>query len=392
MSTGRLAVFDCFSGIAGDMCLAALADAGADLDAVRADLARLKLPAFSFVTERVQRAGMEALHLRVAVEEERQYQPAEMRDRIGGANYPARVRTRALAAIDALAAGEAAAHRTSDVHFHEVGGVDALVDITGAMLALEQLDVAAAWCPVVTVGSGTIVRSSHGAIPAAPGPAAAAILQDAHFTLRFVESAHELVTPTGAAILAAVAQPGPATLRTATVGAGAGTHDPRSRPNALRIFLGEGEAATTRLRELSVLEANIDDMAPTLLADARDQLMAEGAADAWFEPIAMKKGRPANKLCVLVPREREAHFANLMLRETTTIGVRVSHVHRYEAERHVEEVVTSFGPVRVKTSSWQGRNRRAPEFEDVRIIARRLKRPLLDVQRQIETELRSERA
>ncbi len=389
MAGGRGAVFDCFSGIAGDMCLAALTDLGADLTEVWERLEPLGLPPFRFRQERVTREGIEALHVTVEVEEERQYQPDEMREMVAAAGYPERVEQRALAALDVLAAGEAGAHKTDAPHFHEVGGVDAMVDIVGTMLALEQLDVAAAWCPVVTVGSGTIVRSSHGVIPAAPGPAAAAILQEAGFVLRFVEARHELVTPTGAAILTAVATPGAGTLSVTAHGAGAGTMDSPGRPNALRIFLGE-TAGEPALRELSLLEANIDDMPASLLAYARDLLLEEGAPDAWFEPIAMKKGRSATKLCALVPREREGYFAGLMMRETTTLGVRTSHVRRYEAERDVETVETAaFGAVRVKVSGWEGRVRRLPEFEDVQAIARERGLPALEVQRTLEAELNS---
>ena len=391
MSAGRVAVFDCFSGIAGDMTLAALMGAGADLAMVSTELRRMPLPKFSLRTEEVERAGMRGLYLRVDIAEERTYQPPEMRELVTGASFPERVERRALAAIDALEAGEAGAHGTATPHLHEAGGVDAMIDIAGVMLALEQLDVAEAWCPVVTVGSGTIVRSAHGAIPAAPGPAAAVILQDAGFRMRFVEAGHELVTPTGAAILAAVARPGPVTIRTIAQGTGAGTYESSSRPNALRIFVGERPAPEQQLRLLSLLEANIDDMAPSLLAHVRDLLLAEGAADVWFEAIAMKKGRPANKLCALVARDEEERFAGMMLRETTTLGVRVAEVRRYEAARRVETVETSFGPVRVKVGEWEGKLRLAPEFEDVREIALRTGRPAIEVQRLLEAELDARR-
>jgi pyridinium-3,5-bisthiocarboxylic acid mononucleotide nickel chelatase len=385
--TGRVAVFDCFSGIAGDMCLAALVDAGASLDAIRAGLERLGLPSFTITIEKVGRGGIEALYLRVDVDEERVYQPDEMRTMVRKAGFPARVEANVLATIDVLAAGESEAHGTGAPHFHEVGGVDALVDIAGTMLGLDLLDVEEARCAVVTVGSGTIVRSAHGAIPSAPGPAAASILQGAGYPMRFVEASHELVTPTGAAILAAVAKPGPATIRVTARGTGAGTSDSPNRPNALRIFVGETASEALPLRQLSLLEANIDDMSPALLAHARDLLLAEGAADAWFEPIAMKKGRPANKLCALVHRDDEARFADLMLRETTTLGVRVAQVQRYEATRVVETVATSLGPVRVKMGEWQGRRRRVPEFDDIREIALRTGMPAVDVQRLVEAEL-----
>jgi len=393
---GRTLVFDCFSGIAGDMTLAALVDAGASIERVREGLATLGLPAFAIDTERVTRGGIEALHLKVEIPEERTYQPDEMRALVTASGLAERVKARALAAIAALAAGESAAHRTATPHLHEAGGIDAVVDIVGTMLALEDLGIAGAACPVVTVGSGTIVKSEHGPLPAAPGPAAAAILQQAGFAVRFVEAAHELVTPTGAAILAAVARPGPATIVVERQGAGAGTFDPPGRPNALRVFIGSAvpepapaSAAHSSLaqRQIVELSANIDDMPAALLAHARDRLMEEGALDAWIEAIGMKKGRPASKLCALVTPEEEHRFAALFLRETTTLGVRVTPFRRYEAERRVERFASTLGEVRVKVSTAEGRRHATPEFEDVKAVAARLGRPAIEVQRILEAEL-----
>ena len=380
-------VFDCFSGIAGDMTMAALIDAGASLDQVRAGLARLGLPPFSIETERVTRGGIEALHLDVKVEEERRYEPDEMRALVAAAGLPVRVSERALAAIGWLERGEAAAHLTDRPHLHEAGGVDAMVDIVGGMLALESLDVDEAWCPVVTVGAGTIAKTEHGVIPAAPGPAAAQILQQAGFALRFVEAAHELVTPTGAAILAAVAKPGPALLTPSAHGYGAGTFDPPNRPNALRVFVGAVASLLPPPSSLVELVANIDDMAPALLAHARDRLLEEGALDAWIEPIGMKKGRSASKLCSLVPGRDEERFAALFLGETTTLGVRATSYRRYAAERRIETFASSLGPVRVKVSEWAGRRRATPEFEDVKALAAKLGKPLIEVQQALEREL-----
>jgi hypothetical protein len=385
----RVAVFDCFSGIAGDMTLAALVDAGANLDAIVAGLARLGLPAFQLSTERVQRSGMRATYLQVEIAEERTYQPPEMRQKVLTAGFPPRVEARAIAAIDALAAAEASVHETPEADFHEVGGVDALIDIVGTMLALEALGVAEAVCPVVTVGSGTIARSAHGAIPAAPGPAAAEILKTSGFPLRFVEAGHELVTPTGAAILAAVARPGTATLTAEAVGAGAGTFDPPGRPNAVRVFIGTRTAPQplAAMRRLALLEANIDDMPAVFIAHARDRLLEEGALDAWTEPIGMKKGRAATKLCALVPEGDEARIAAVFLRETTTLGVRTTPYARFEAERRFETFESSLGPVRLKVSSWPGGERRTLEFEDVKALAASLNRPAWQVQQQLEREL-----
>jgi uncharacterized protein (TIGR00299 family) protein len=340
-------------------------------------------------TGRVRRGGIEATRLEVLVSKEERYAPEEMAERLEQGGLADRPRERAVAAVEALRRGEATVHRTNRPHFHEVGGIDALVDIAGTMLALELLDVAEAICPVVVVGSGTVVRSEHGVLPAAPGPAASAILREGGFPVRFVEAAHELVTPTGAAILAAVARPGVATIVPEREGYGAGKHDPEGRPNALRILFGETEAASSRMgtRAISLLEANIDDMPAELLAHARDQLLAEGALDAWLEPIGMKKGRAGTKLCALVPSGDEARFAGTFLRETTTLGVRTTAYQRFEAEREVRDVTTSLGPVRVKVSRFGSAERSKPEFEDVRRIAEARGEPAIEVMRQLEREL-----
>lgn len=384
----RVAVFDCFSGIAGDMTLAALVSAGAPLNAIATELARLDIPEFGLSVETVWRGGVEATLLRVQVAHERTYQPDEMRAKVRGAAFPERAEARALSAITALEAGESEAHGTDHPHLHEAGGVDALIDICGSMLALEALDIGECYCPVVTVGAGTIARTEHGMIPASPGPAAAAILRQAGFSLRFVEASHEMVTPTGAAILAAVARPAAVALTVTGSGIGAGTFDPEHRPNALRIFIGHQSAAGTT-RAVSELAANIDDMTPAMLSEARDRLMASGALDAWTEAIGMKKGRPAIKLCALVPAGEEERYAAIFLRETTTLGVRVTAHTRFEAARSVTTFASSLGAVRVKVSSYDGGQRAAPEFDDVQRISRERRMPAIEVQRIIEAELRA---
>ncbi len=386
----RRALFDCFSGIAGDMTLAALFDAGASQERVLEGLQRLGLPPFRLRSERVQRAGLEALHVDVVVSEEHTFQPPEIEALIVEAGLPERVTERSLAAVAALAAGEASAHRTETPALHEAGGVDAVIDIVGTMLALEDLDIAEAHCPVVTVGAGTITRSAHGAIPASPGPAAAAILERACFALRFVEAAHEFVTPTGAAILAAVAAPGPTTITPRRHGVGAGRFDPADRPNALRIFVGEvpeDAGAVPSTRALTLLEANIDDMPATLIALARERLLGAGARDAWTESIGMKKARPATKLCALVAAGEEARFAAIFAQETTTLGVRTTPYERFEADRTIEPFASSLGSVRVKRSSWFGVARATPEPDDIAALAQRHGRAALEVQRQLEREL-----
>jgi uncharacterized protein (TIGR00299 family) protein len=382
---GNVAIFDCFSGIAGDMTVAALVGAGASLEGISAQLRALAIPPFSLSIETVRRGGIEAGLLHVAIEREQTYGADEMRAKIEAAGFPARVTQRALGAVSALVAGESEAHRTSQPHLHEAGGVDALIDICGSMLALEALDVSQCFCPVVTVGGGAIARAEHGVIPASPGPAAAAILREHAFALRFTQSAHEMVTPTGAAILAVVAQPGGTTLRLSASGTGAGTFNPEERPNALRVFIGA--AAGGGAHTVSELAANIDDMTPVMLSEVRDRLMSAGALDAWTEAIGMKKGRPAAKLCALVRTGEEERFAALFLGETTTLGVRFTSYERFEMTRVHRSFQSSLGPVAIKVSSYGAVTRVTPEFEDVRRISTERGLPVLAVQRIIEAEL-----
>lgn len=386
---GNILVFDCFSGIAGDMTIAALIAAGAPVDAICEGLCRLPIPPFTMGTKEVTRGGLRALYLQLDIAEEATYQPEQMRMFIRAAALPARVERRALAAVDVLERGEAEAHDTNLPHLHEAGGVDALIDIVGSMLALEALGIEQCYCPVVTVGNGTIARTEHGPIPAAPGPAAAHILQRAGFPLRFVEAAHELVTPTGAAILAAVAKPGAVTLTPRAHGAGAGAFDPPNRPNALRVFIGEGHGAALSMdgdapaRKIigAVVElaANLDDMPAELIAHARDRLLEEGALDAWLEPIGMKKGRAGVKLAALVRPADEARIASVFFRETSTLGVRTTVYDRFEARRWVATVETPYGAARMKWREWDGDVRGAPEWEDVRLLAAASGRPALEI-------------
>lgn len=379
----RVAVFDCFAGISGDMALGALLDAGAPLKAVREAVGALGLPGVRIEPRRVRRGGIEGVLVEIEADE-RQLDAEEMRALLRTAPLSARMRERALAAVDALANAEERVHGGA-ARFHEVGGVDTLVDVVGVAAALEALKVERCLCPVVTVGAGAVAQAAHGPLPASPPPAAYELLRSAGFALRFTATEAELVTPTGAAILAAMAEPGDAVIRPQTAGFGAGRRDLADRPNALRAVIGE--LVSAELRQLLLVEANVDDQSPEELAYACELLLAHGAFDAWLEPIAMKKGRLGSKLCALVAAGEEARVVDLILRETTTLGVRLARYERVEAERWTESVETPFGPVRVKFARWEGRTHAKPEFEDVRAIARRLGAPYREVAARIRLEL-----
>lgn len=382
-------VFDCLSGVSGDMVLGALIDAGADLDFIRSSLTPLGLPTHELSRTAVTRAGTRASRLEVSVEDEERFGPDQMHEMIARAGLAHQTEDRIHRCVELLEYGEAKVHEVEHPHFHEVGGVDALVDIAGSMLALESLNVESAFCPVVTVGSGSVVRTEHGVIPSSPGPAATEILIRCGFPLRFFDAAFELVTPTGAAVLGAIAVPEPQTITATAVGVGAGKHDPPGRPNILRVFVGQitGDPLGSRRATVSLLDANIDDMPAEYIAYACQQVLDEGALDAWVEPITMKKGRLGTKLSALVPVGREEHFVNLIMRETTTIGVRMTAMTRFEAERQVAEYETSLGPVRVKASRWQDQSRMKAEFDDIAHIATEQGLPAWKVRELVQGQL-----
>jgi hypothetical protein len=285
----------------------------------------------------------------------------------------------------ALGEVEAKVHGSSveAVELHEVGAVDAMVDVTGCVVGLRLLGIEAVYASPLPLGHGE-GRGSHGALPL-PAPATLELVARAGAPIVEGEGPRgELVTPTGAALLTALGRFERPAMRVESVGYGAGGRDPEGRPNVLRVWLGESEPAGKRMR---LLETNVDDMTPELLAYTQEVLMAAGAADAWFTPIQMKKGRPATMLSVLCQEALESTLVSVLLRETSTLGVRVRDVSRYEAERDVLEFESSLGPAAVKVKRLPGEAPRvAPEYEVCRRIAQERGLPLAEVYRIVAAE------
>ncbi len=366
---------DAFSGISGDMLVGALADAGADTLAVVDAVASLNVGAVvSF--EKVKRRGIAATRYHVSAEESKTHRHlSHILELIGKAQFSGRAKRSAEAVFRKLGEAEAEVHQVpiEKVHFHEVGAADSIADIVGACVALDGLGVEEVICSPVNVGSGT-VQTEHGVLPV-PAPATARLLQNAPVYAR--GPAMELTTPTGAAAVAALAgrfgvlPP----MRIQRTGYGAGSRDFAEHANVLRVILGEPTRVAEAL-EVSVIEANIDDLNPQVLAYAAERLMEAGALDVALQPLIMKKGRPGHLLRVLArPEERES-MAQLIFAETSTLGLRI-----YPAERRVQartcvEVHTPYGAVRVKVSS---AGSFAPEYEDCRKLARAAGVPLRDV-------------
>ncbi len=372
------------------MILGALIDAGLDFEALRAEVSKLALPdgAFSLEANRVQRAGFAATKLDVIVHEPPRHRSlAEVLDIVRRSALPEADRGRIQAVFQALGEVEAQVHGSSveDVELHEVGAVDALVDVTGAVAGLRLLGIDDVYVSPLPLGHGE-VRGAHGVLPV-PAPATLGLIARAGApTVEGEGPRGELVTPTGAALLTILGRFQRPAMRIEAVGYGAGGRDPADRPN-VRVWLGQAEIPARRMR---VIETNIDDMPPEQLAYAQESLMAAGAADVWFTPIQMKKNRPAVMLCVLCHEGVESALIDLVLRETTTLGVRVRDVSRYEAEREVFEFESSLGHAAVKLKRLAGeRPRIAPEFEVCRRIAQERAMPLAEVYRIVAAEAES---
>lgn len=453
----KIAYFDCFSGIAGDMALAALLDCGVPLDELKKGLASLPVAGWDIACEDVLRSGIHAKSVSItqhgitdeqelqtlgatmapsvtaplrelphehshfhqvadphhdhqhheSVNQQHNAQSAtshhhehshthehhepshshehehhhgrsmrEIRDIIEGSALGAKVKAGALAIFEKIAVAEAYLHHSTpdEVHFHEIGGLDSLLDIVGVAWCLDYLGVEAVYASALPLSSGW-VNCAHGKMPV-PAPATLEILKGAPWTPTEVRG--ELVTPTGAGILAALAREfgnAPA-LRIEKIGLGAGKKEFADRPNILRVSLGQASEQTGDLglewTTLALLETNIDDMNPQLFESVFESLFDLGALDVWTTPIGMKKGRAAQTLSVLCEQKSRDAVLTAILRETTTLGVRLSAVQRASVAREIRRVSTPYGDLRVKVARWDAQDlqRVHPEWDDVKRLAR----------------------
>ena len=359
------AYFDAFSGLSGDMIVGALADAGADPSAITGAIASLEINAtVSF--EKVKRGGIAATKFRVHAEDTKKHRHlSHIEKLIGAASLSERARQNAIAIFRKLGEAEAEVHNTSieKVHFHEVGAADSIADIVGTAVALDLLGVEDFACSPINTGSGT-VNTEHGLLPV-PAPATARLLNGAPVYAR--GPALELTTPTGAAVVATLARQYGVLppMKVVRAGYGAGDRDFPEHANLLRIVIGETAKAEEALT-VSVIEANIDDLNPQVLAYTSERLLDGGALDVSLEPIVMKKGRPGNLLRVVARPEHREALVQMIFAETSTLGVRIHSAERRVQARSFQEVETPYGPVRMKVSSEGGY---APEYEDCRALA-----------------------
>ena len=383
----KIGYLDCFSGLSGDMILGALLDAGLPLDMLTAELAKLSLTGYRLSAQPVRRGIITGTQVEVfsegSAQERRNLE--EILNLIERSGLTKGVKERSALIFERLATAEAKVHRLpiEEVHFHEVGAIDAIVDVVGAVLGLDLLGIEALFSSPLPSGSGT-VQTEQGILPV-PAPATLELIAMAGAPIRPTPSpGMELVTPTGAAIVTTLASFESPIFSLERIGYGVGARDLPTIPNVLPLWIGEKMA---KEHPLLLLETNIDDMSPELHGHVLERLFEQGALDVWFTPIQMKKNRPAVMLSVIAPSEVEGKIVEAILRETSTLGLRVQRIERHEAEREIVFLDSSLGKVMVKVKLLHGaRIALSPEFEDCRRLAQEHNLPLQEVYRIVTAE------
>ena len=399
----KIAYFDCFSGVSGDMVLGALLDSGLSLASLNAEIAKLGLKDVTIASEATSRHAIAATHAQVrvggvrvtATEEHHLQLPSQetagdkhhehahghhrlndILERLASSDLDSRVKEQSIRIFERLGAAESEVHgaEPDEVHLHEVGAFDALVDVVGAVAGLHLLGIDEIHASPLRFGTG-FALCAHGRYPM-PVPGVLALCRDVPTEQTDIRA--ELVTPTGAAIITTLARSfgSPPPFRQQAVGYGAGSRDLEAIPNLVRLRIGESDRASEKL---TLIEANIDDMNPEVYGYLFDRLLEQGARDVYATPVFMKKGRPGNVLSVLADTATFDLLATTILQETTTIGLRYYSVERRVLEREVRSVETPFGEVGVKFSYLDGHRRAAPEYEDCARLAKKHQIPLLSV-------------
>ncbi len=365
----KTAYLDAFSGLSGDMLVGAIIDCGVGLDFLENSLATLSLGGYRLSERRKTLSGISAAKFDVEVfERQPERHLSEIRRMIEESGLSESVRRRAVAVFEVLADAEAKVHRTTpeQVHFHEVGAVDSIVDVLATVCGLDKLGVGELLVSPLPMGSG-FARSQHGTIPV-PAPATAELLEG--FPVRLGDGAAEMVTPTGAAVVRALGRPAPIQLQfeIERVGYGAGSREMPDRPNVLRMMLGRVGSAY-EADEMVEIAANIDDLNPQIYDHVMERLFAAGSRDVTITPTMMKKGRPGVTLTVIAEAARRDSIARVLFTETSTIGLRFHAVSRLKLRREFKEVETRWGRVRIKVSSGDGALTVSPEYDDCRRLA-----------------------
>ena len=389
--------FDCFAGASGDMILGALVGAGVDPHALKAQLALLDVEGFALSFEKVDRAGLSCTYAHVAIKPEHVHRHlGDVLKIIYDSRLSDRVKERAAKIFSRLAEAEAAVHNEpiERIHFHEVGALDAIVDVVGAAICFDLLQIDRFVCSPLHVGSGT-VEMAHGRFPVPP-PAVAELLKNA--PVYATEIKGELVTPTGAAIIASVCEEFGSLplMQLDRSGYGAGSRTYENFPNALRVLIGREqgsgvpETRNAKLETLWMLETNLDDLSPQVFGHVMERALQLGALDCYFTPIQMKKNRPGVLLSVLCRAEEKAAITQMLFAETTTLGIRSYAVDRQALERQVVKVETQYGAIDVKVAWMNGHIvNEMPEFDQVQSAANQAGVPFRAVEHAVRLALAS---
>ena len=374
------------------MILGAVVDAGVSLDDLKESLTKMDADGYELTERRAQRGGLPGTQVNVELDDSgrqrRRWQ--DFVQIVEESSLSETVIQRSCAVFHRLAEAEAMVHHTKpdQTQLHELGEIDTLVDVVGGIVGLDMLGIDRLYSSPFPSGSG-VIKTEHGMLPV-PSPATAALFAMARVPVvpppGNAQDTGEMVTPTGAAILTTLATFNQPSLNVEKVGYGLGSRESKYYPNALALWLGE-ETGATYNTDLSLVETNLDDMTGEMLGYAQERLFELGARDVWFTPIQMKKNRPGSMLSVIVSSDLESQAINLIMRETSTLGVRVRPLARYEAEREITSVDTTFGRVRVKVKRLEGKNVAAsPEYEDAKRIALERQEPLQDVYKAMQRE------
>lgn len=384
MKTLRTAYFDCYSGISGDMILGALVDLGVDIKDIRKALKGIDLKGYKLQAKKIQRNGLACTQITVAIEK-RKHQHSHphrsftnIKKLIERSGLSSKVKKNSIEIFKRIAKVEAQIHNTTieKIHFHEVGCIDSIVDIVGGVWAIESLKLDKIYSSGLNIGEG-FVECAHGLLPV-PAPATLKLLKGIPVFSTGVKT--ELTTPTGAALIGFYAdkfQSVPEITITED-GYGAGSRIISSMPNLLRVMVGE--MSLKEINSLVMIETNIDDMNPEIFDAVMESLFKAGALDVYFSSIIMKKSRPATKVSVLAEQKEREVLSKILLRETTSFGVRFYEVGRLTLDREIQKLKTSYGVIKIKIGSLDGETVQvAPEFEDCRNVARKKMVPVKKV-------------
>jgi uncharacterized protein (TIGR00299 family) protein len=382
----KIAYFDAFSGISGDMTIAGFLNAGLDENEFLTELSKLKLSGFEIEIKKVIRNGITATKFDVIVKEKQKEHRhlSDIFEIIDASDLSEFVKQTSKKIFTNIAQAEAKIHNTTveEVHFHEVGAIDSIIDIVGTTICIEKFKIEKIFASKIPLGSGSFTQTQHGKMPI-PSPATLELLKN--FPVTLTDIPFELTTPTGASIIATLAEYGleKETIKINSVGYGAGNFDIPNQPDLLRIIIGEIPQKFNE-EKLLLVETNIDDMNPEIYPYVIEKLLHSGANDAYLVPVIMKKGRPGILLSTLVNETKLDDILKVIFTQTTTLGVRILEIRRKKLKREQKEIDTPFGKVKFKIAIIENSERLVPEFEECKRIAEEKNIPLIQVYKILE--------